>query len=686
MAIKKYINREISWLAFNHRVLQESKAPSVPLFEKIKFAAIFSSNLDEFFRVRVASLRSLLELKKKSREELKFNPAKLLKKIHKIVGEHQEEYGRIIREIILPGLEENDIYLVDETELSEEQKEFVGDYFRDEIRQYLQPVLMVKGKFAPFLRNKNLYLAVRLVQKGRSDCDYALIEIPTERFPRFFRLPDSGGKSYVMFLDDVVKAGLSFLFPGYDVAEAYSVKLTRDAELYIDDEFSGDLLKKIKQGLKKRNLGPPCRFLYDKRMPENFLGYIRDTLNLTEEDLVPGGRRHNYNDLFSFPNPVRAELENIKLPPLRLPRLDSHEDIFSAVSAGDILLHFPYQTYDYVIDFFEKAANDPDVTSIKATQYRVATNSAIVAALIKAAKAGKDVMVFVEVKARFDEESNIYWAEEMEKAGVKVFYSFPGLKVHAKIALVTRNENGAGKQYAYFSTGNFNESNAKIYTDLGFLTTDTRLTDELSAVFDILAGRKLEFEFKHLLVAQYGMARCFLDMIRKEMNISEQGGEGKITLKLNAIEDRKMIKAMYKASQAGVGINVLCRGICCLKPGVEGLSENIRVWSIVDRFLEHSRIFLFRNGGNELLFAGSADWMKRNLRRRIEVIFPIYDEALKKELKEILAIQFSDNCKARIVDPDLKNEYRENTEGRKIRSQHEIYNYLKSKIEPKQEK
>lgn len=683
MVSTQFYDRELSWLSFNYRVLQEAKDKSNPLFERIKFMAIYSSNLDEFFRVRVASLRSLLRLKQKSQEKLKFTPQKLLKQIHQIVNAQQEELGNIYRNEILPELKSNKIHLINESELDTEQKEFVKEYFYENVIQNIQPILLVKNKIKPFLKNRHLYLAVRLTPynsegKKRIRHSYALVEIPTVKFPRFVQLPEKDGKHFIMFLDDVIRVCLHETFESFDKAEAYAVKLTRDGDLNIDDEFTGNLLNKIKKGLKKRDTGVPSRFLYDLNIPKSFLKFLSESLDLEKEDLVPGGRYHNFSDFFTFPNPRKPELENKPFPPLQHKELGKYNKIFNAIDKKDYALHFPYQSYDYVVKFLQEAADNANVTSIKITQYRVAKDSAIVKSLIRAAQSGKDVMAFVEVKARFDEELNIQWAEEMERAGVKVFYSFPGLKVHAKIALVTKNTPEGEKKYGYLGTGNFNEKTAKIYADTGLLTSDERLTNEIEKVFEFLSGNEIEYKFKHLLVAQFNMRKKFLKMINKEIENKQAGKDAWITIKLNSLEDRKMIKRLYKASQAGVEINILVRGICCLVPGMKGLSENINVISILDMYLEHARYYVFCNDGDTKVYAASADWMKRNLSRRIEVGFPFYDEGIKKEILDIIEIQLHDNTKARIINAKHKNEYKRNDEPL-VRSQTELYNYFKRK-------
>ena len=683
----KFFNRELSWLSFNHRVLQEAKDPSVPLYDRIKFLAIFSSNLDEFFRIRVASLRSLLNLKKKTQKELKFDVAKLIDKIHKTVVKMQEEYGSIYTEQIKPELINNDIYLIDHTQLNDVQKEFVAEIFNVQVVPHIMPMIIVKKKITPFLRNQRLYLAVKLSSKhngkqSKSDkakrFRYAIVEIPTNHIDRFILLPKIGNSNYIIFLDDILRLFLPQIFYGYNIHESYAVKLTRDAELYIEDEFSGNLLDKIKKNLAKRSSGAPSRFLYDKAIPSSFLKFLKEALLLSDEDLFPGARYHNFSDFFNFPNPGIKSLNYSELKPLKSKEFDSFDSFFNAAKEKDFLFYFPYHAYDYITNAIEQAARDPNVKSIKITQYRVARDSRIVNSLIKAAHRGKDVTAFVEIKARFDEEINIKSAEEMQKAGVKVLYSLPGLKVHAKIALINRLENGKLKNYAYLSTGNFNEKTAKLYTDYGLFTSDSKLTNEVERVFEYLEGQKTGYIFKHLLVAQYGMRRGFQAMIEDEIENAKKGLPASITIKVNSLEDERIITKLYDASQAGVKITMIVRGICCLIPGVPFMSENISAISIVDRFLEHDRVYIFHNKGNEKIFLSSADWMKRNLSRRIEIAFPVYNKELKKRVKEIMKIKLHDNVKARIIDEKQTNEYKRTEPETPHRSQDEVYDFLKN--------
>lgn len=683
----KLFNRELSWLSFNHRVLQEAKDPVVPLYERIKFLAIFSSNLDEFFRVRMASLRALLDLKKKTQKELKFDVEKLIDKLHRNVVKLQEEYGSIYVNEIRPELERNNIFLVDHTQLNPVQKEFVGEIFNVQVVPHIMPMIIVKKKITPFLRNQRLYLAVKLSAKQNGTKEksvkskryiYAIVEIPTNHIDRFILLPKIGDSNYIIFLDDVIRFFLPQIFYGYNIHESYSVKLTRDAELYIEDEFTGNILEKIKKSLAKRSSGAPSRFLYDRAMSAGFLKFLKEALLLSEEDLYPGAKYHNFSDFFNFPNPGIKELNYPELKSLKNKTFDRFDNVFAAIKKQDHLFYFPYHSYDYVVNLIDNAAKDPNVKSIKITQYRVAKDSRIVNSLIRAAHRGKDVTAFVEIKARFDEEVNIKSAEEMQKAGVKVLYSMPGLKVHAKIAMISRTESGKLKNYAYLSTGNFNEKTAKLYTDYGLMTADENITYEVERVFEYLEGQKSGYEFKHLLVAQYGMRQGFTAMIDNEIENAKKGKHAEITVKINSLEDERMIKKLYEASDAGVKVNMIVRGICCLIPGVQGMSENISGISIVDRFLEHDRVYIFHNGGKEKIYLSSADWMKRNLSRRIEAAFPIYNEELKKIIKDIINIKFTDNIKSRIIDEKQTNEYMRLNPEKPLRSQTEIYEYLKN--------
>jgi len=675
-------NRDLSWLSFNHRVLQEAGDATVPLYERIKFLAIFSSNLDEFFRVRVASIRAMRNLKKKAAKKLEFDPQRLLKRIHKVVTLQQEEFGEIFRNQIKKELKREGIFIVRETEVKGDQKEFVCTYFREHVQQHIAPVFLSIEKQPPFLENRQLYLAVRLRRKPlgahRNEPDeihYCLLEIPTLHLPRFLAIPHPKGRYPVMFLDDVIRLCLGDIFSHHMVDGAWSFKLTRDAELYIDDELGGDLVEKVKKALSKRSTGVPSRFLYDEEMPKKLLALLGQIFELNEEDFVPGGRYHNFNDFFNFPNPKHPASTYEPMPPIDSNEMNAPLEM---IERNDVLLYYPYDTYEPVVRFLQAAADDPAVTSIKITLYRVAKNSRVVEQLIRAAQNGKSVAAFVEVKARFDEESNIHWAEEMEKAGAQVLYSFPELKVHAKICLVSRKEGGALRHYAYLSTGNFNENAARAYTDFGLFTADERLTQEVEQVFGILCRDTRKGRFKHLLVPPFNMREKFEKLIENEIREARHGRNASFIAKMNSLEDPTMIAKLYEASQAGVQCTLIVRGICCLIPGVKGMSENIRVISIVDRYLEHARVFVFHNGGEELYYLASADWMRRNLSRRIEVGFPIYEERIRGQVRAILDLQLQDTVKARIINKSQNNKYRQKNDSELLRSQYAIYDVVKS--------
>ncbi|GJM35313.1 MAG: polyphosphate kinase [Saprospiraceae bacterium] len=682
-----FIARDISWLSFNYRVLQEAKDPSVPLFERIKFLAIYSSNLDEFFRVRMANHRNLLRVSKKTKKELEFSPKLMVKEIQDIVNKQQEEFGRIFEKEIIPQLKKHRIFLLRRLDLNQDQKVFVEDYFKDHLLPFVQPVLLVKNKIRPFLNNAALYLTILLKPKGKSDApeEYAIVKIPSDHLPRFIHLPSPTDEKHIIMLDDIVRHSVSWMFPGYDILDTYSIKLTRDAELYIDDEFSGDLIQKIKNSLSKRHVGPASRFVYDSEVPDELLEFLMEAFDLERFDTLREGRYHNNFDFFQFPDFGLNHLKNPELVPLPYAPLENARDFYAAIRKRDHMIHVPFHSYQSVVRFFEEAARDPKITHIKIVQYRVAKRSRIMQALIEAVKAGKQVTVFIEVKARFDEEANLAWGERLEKAGVTVHYSFPGVKVHSKLALVRRLETRGSRMYAYLSTGNFHEDTAKVYSDIGLFTADKRIVNEVARVFSYLETIKIpDQEFRHLLVGQFNLRTGFEKLIEFEIEQARQGKKALIILKMNSLQDRQMIELLYKASRAGVEIKLIIRGICCLVPGVKGLSENIHAISIVDRFLEHSRIFFFHHGGKEQIYLSSADWMVRNLNYRVETAFPIYHEEIREQIKDFLQIQLADNVKARILDEELSNTYFRNDSDLAIRSQLETYYYLKRGCEREQ--
>ena len=680
----QYMNRDLSWLSFNDRVLDEARDKSLPLYERLKFLAIYSSNLDEFYKVRVASYRRMLKRSGDNSEEKHSDPATILSKVLEIVDHQQNNFGRIFWKELVPELKINNINLVQNRRLSMLHRTFIDRFFQEELIPFLQPILLLGDKVSPFLKDGAIYLAIKMFKKS-SQADalknkkarYAIVNIPTDQLPRFIELPIVKAGHSIIFLDDIIKMNLDTLFPGYIIDSSYSIKLSRDADLKIEDEFSGDLAEKISRSLVKRKTGVPSRFLYDTRIPDPFLKLLRSTFNLSPEDLVPGGRYHNFSDLFSFPNPLLPKLEATSFPALEKKDFEQYHSLLEAMEEKDWMLHFPYHSYDPVIRFLNEAALDPNVKEIKTTQYRVASDSAVVNALITARKNGKKVTVFVEVKARFDEYANLNFAKTMKKAGIKIIYSIPGLKVHAKVALVLRKTaKGRKKEYAFLSTGNFNEKTAKIYADHGLFTSDVRITSELKDIFSYLEKQNSKIDLKHLLVAQFNLKKELTWKINREIKNAKAGKSARMILKMNGIDNKKMIGKLYKASQAGVKIDLIVRGICCVIPG-EPYSENITVTRIIDRYLEHARVFLFHNDGNQELYMASADWMNRNLNRRIELCFPIYDNLVKNEVMDLLQLQLQDNTKARHLDKDHNNMPVHSEVKHKVRAQTEIYKLLK---------
>ena len=671
----QYINRDLSWLSFNRRVLDEASDSSLPLYERLKFLAIYSSNLDEFYKVRVASYRRIPNLS---------NPAEVLTNILNVVDRQQNEFGRIFWKELVPELRRNNIVLIQNRRLAKVHRDYIHQYFYEEVLPYLQSIILLKGNISPFLKDGAIYLAIKLYRKSpnpdsskKKRARYAIVNIPTDQLPRFVELPSVGERHSIIFLDDLIKMNLEALFPGYTIDSSFSIKLSRDADLDIGDEFSGDLAEKIQKTLVKRKTGVPSRFLYDQSIPGSFLKQLQLTFHLAHEDLVPGGKYHHFSDLFSFPNPVSPKLETKSLPPLAKKDLTKYSSLFEAMEIRDWILHFPYHSYDPVIRFLNEAVIDPKVIEIKTTQYRVASDSAIVNALINARKNGKKVTVFVEVKARFDEQTNLQFAKTMKKAGIRIIYSIPGLKVHAKVALVLRKSSKNRKRvFAFLSTGNFNEKTAKLYADHGLLTTDEKITSELKLVFNHLEDQSSKFKPKHLLVAQFNIKEELIKKINREIKNALEGKPAWMILKMNGIDHKKMIDKLYEASLAGVKIELIVRGICCVVPG-KPFSENITITRIVDRFLEHARVFVFGNQGDPEIYMASADWMNRNLNRRIELCFPIYDKLIKKEVMEILQLQLQDNTKARHLDQTHNNLPISTAGKQKIRAQLETYKLLK---------
>ena len=684
----KYFKRDISWLSFNYRVLLEAEDETLPIYERIKFLSIYSSNLEEFYEIRVAEHRAVI-MRKNFSEESADEAEETLAAITREVNRQQRTYYRIFSEKILPELNRQHIHLYQSEKTEPFHEEFVHNFFNEEVFPFLSPVMIQAGDIRTFIRDRRLYLVIRMVKRSKRmnepgfvpEYHYALMKIPYSKVPRFIELPPHEGTYYIMFIDDIIRANLQSVFPGYRIEGCYSIKISRDADIYLDDESRANIVENIRKKVKKRKIGALSRFMYDRAMPDDFLAFVCDAFGITSDDLVQGGRYHNLQDLAKLPNPAGKRLEQRPPVPMRVPFLDEMGSVFKAVKKRDILLHFPYESFDYLIRFLMEAAFDPKVDEIKITQYRVAENSAVINTLISAAQNGKKVTVFVELKARFDEENNMRTAERMEQAGIRIIYSIPGLKVHAKVAVILRKDTSEGlkrRDFAYLSTGNFNEKTAKIYSDMALLTSNAEIITDINKVFAVLEGRLREPTFRHLLVARFNMVPELTAMIRREIESVRQGGKGRIILKMNGLHDSRMIDELYRASEAGVETDLIVRGICCLVPD-QPYSRNIRVTRIVDMFLEHARVWYFYHDGREDLFLTSADWMRRNLNRRIETAFPILDPEIKREIIDILNIQLRDNVKACRLDGELRNIFKRDDNPEKVRSQLAIYDYLKNK-------
>lgn len=656
---------------------------NVPLYERLKFLAIYSSNLGEFYRVRVSNHKNLINAGKKTLKKVEFEPRKIVSQILKIVTKQQLEFSRIFEDEIVPALKKEGITILRIKDLSDAQSEFVDNYFNENLIPDIQPILLKENMVKPFLQNGALYLGVYMKSKEDKDKKkyYAIVKIPSFTQKRFIELPSKKSIKIIM-LDDVVRKIIPYIFPGFKIIDSYSIKLTRDAELYIGDEYQGDLVEKIKKSLRKRDKGLASRLVYDRTMPKHFLNYLQMVFEIEDIDLLPEGRYHNNFDFAKFPNFTKGHLKDIGIPPLSYPALINSPSILDEIKKKDHLLYFPYHSYNSVIRFFEEAAVDKKVTHIKIVQYRVAKNSKIMDAIIKAVKNGKKVTAFIEIKARFDEEANLSWGEKLEAKGVNVIYSMPGLKVHSKLALVRKVDEGVEEYYSYLSTGNFHEGTAKLYTDFGLFTFNKKINEEVKMVFNYLETKeKPSRDFKYLAVGAFKLKDKICDLIKKEIALAKAGKKAYITLKMNSLQDQEMIDLLYSASKAGVRVKMIVRGICCLVPGVPKVSENITAISIIDKYLEHARVFIFGNDGNEKIYLSSADWMVRNLHRRVETMFPILDKELRYFVKNIIRIQLNDNVKARVFDHKNENTYKKN-DGQSIRSQYDIYYFIKSGLEP----
>ncbi|MCC6371951.1 MAG: polyphosphate kinase 1 [Bacteroidia bacterium] len=681
-----YINREISWLSFNDRVLQEAADKTTPLIERLKFLGIFSNNRDEFYRVRVATVKRLAKIGKKALSVYGEDPKELLTRLQRKVIEQQNNFENIYQELLVELATKN-VFIINEKQLTSTQKIYVSEYFNNELVTSLFPVMIDDNKPFPYLKDKASYLYLKLESKHHNKKNkYAIIEIPSQARSRFVILPQHGKKKYIMLVDDVIRYNTNQIFEvfGYRTSEAYNVKLTRDAELDIDNDVSKSMIEKISKSVKARKQGQPVRFVYDAAMPDDMLKYIMKKLGMAKKDnAIPGGRYHNFKNFIDFPDLGEKDLVYNHPVPLQHKNLAKNPTTtLNVIRQKDILLHYPYHTYNHIITLLREVSIDPLVESIKITLYRLADSSKIANALINAVKNGKKVMVLVELQARFDEENNIYWANKLQEEGAKVIYGVPGLKVHSKLIVITTREGGKETHYAHIGTGNFNEKTSRIYTDFSLLTANKEIAADLNKVFEFYENNFKVQTFKHLLVAPFYMRKNLLQLISKEISYAKAGKNASIILKLNSLVDKEMISKLYEASKAGVKITLIIRGMCSLVTEMEGWSDNINAYSIVDKFLEHTRVFIFYNNGKEKIYISSADWMSRNLDNRSEVAVPIYDEEVRKQLKDIINIQFSGNTKVRIIDRKQENTYKKAKPGeKKVRVQDEIYNYFKKEKE-----
>lgn len=681
----RYFKRDISWLSFNYRVLLEAEDDTLPLYERINFISIYSSNLEEFYKIRVADHKAIACGVTQNDEESVQSAIELVAEINDEVNRQLEDRIRIYEQQILPALKKQHIIFYQSRNVEPFHQAFIRNFFHEEIFPYLSPVPVSKDKIVSFLRDNRLYLAVRLYAKslpaGSPDhTQYFVMKLPYSKVPRFIQLPKVGENHYLMFIEDIIKANIGAIFPGYVVESSYCIKISRDADILIDDTVNttSEIIEQVKTKVKKRKIGAICRFVYDRAMPTDFLNFLVDAYRIDRRELVPGDKHLNLEDLRHLPNPHRPAPPINKPQPMKLACLDEHESIFRYVEKKDLLLHYPYHSFDHFIHFLYEAVHDPNVRAIMVTQYRVAENSTVINTLIAAARNGKEVTVFVELKARFDEENNLATAEMMKSAGINIIYSIPKLKVHAKVALVLRHDRQEDKLpgYAYISTGNFNEKTATVYADSGLFTCNPVIVNDLHNLFRTLQGKENPV-FHQLLVARFNLMLELNRLIDREIELAKNGKRGRIILKMNALQDPAMIDRLYEASEAGVEIDLIVRGICCLIPG-QTYSRNIRVTRIVDTFLEHARVWYFGNGGEAKLFLGSPDWMRRNLYRRIEAVAPILDPDLKNELTDMLSIQLSDRRKACFVDDHLRNCPKSaHPQDERVRSQYTFYEYLK---------
>ncbi|MBN9295897.1 MAG: polyphosphate kinase 1 [Filimonas sp.] len=689
MSKKNFIARDISWLSFNGRVLQEANDPSVPLKQRIRFLGIHSNNLDEFFRVRVATLKRMIELGgKKGNMHLEDNPQAILDHIQTIVLQQQNEFNRIW-DNILEELKKQKIFLIDEKHLNKEQQEFVKKFFDDEIRSNIIPLMIESLPQMPYLRDKSIYLGV-VMRKDNSAYEqkYALLEVPAKAVGRFIQLPSKNDEHKIILLEDIVRYNLPHIFSyfNYDHFDAHIFKVTKDAEIDIDNDIATTIVQKIEKGLKNRRKGKPVRFLYDKEMDAGLLEYLMRRLNLSRKDnIIPGGRIHNFRHFMDFPDVFNSH--DARRQPFSHPLLQTTSRVADMIMKQDIMLHFPYHSYAPVIDLLREAAMDPDVNTIKITAYRLASNSKIINALINAARNGKHVVVMLELRARFDEEANLEWKERLEEEGVKVLIGVPNLKVHAKICLIKKRVGSRTIQYGFVSTGNLNESTAKVYADHCLLTCNRSVMADINRVFKYLEDPKLHVQqlrnCKTLMVCPVNMRKELTQLIDREIRAARSGKKAAITVKLNSLSDASLITKIYDAAAAGVEVKMIIRSIICAKTENKRFKKKITAISIVDEYLEHARVLIFHNGGKEKYYISSADWMVRNLDHRVEAAIAITNPDIQQELKDIINIQLEDNVKARWLDNHLQNNYVSSTGKKKIRSQTETYQYLHAKLQPK---
>jgi len=679
--------RDISWLSFNERVLQEAKDPSVHLNNRLKFLGIFSNNLDEFFRVRVGTLNKMLKLEKNAKMHFEDDPEKILKKIQEVVLEQQINFDSTYAEIINQLEIQHKVFFKNEKQLSKDQKSFVQHYFEDKVRTQIVPLMIESMPQAPFLKDRSIYLACVLGNTQNPMLQrYALIQIPEKEVPRFVIIPSPKNETHIILLDDIIRYNLKYLFApfGFNRFSSHIVKLTRDAELELDNDLNNNVIGDLEKSLKNRNKGKATRFVYDRSIDPHLLDYLTKRLNLLKKDnLIAGGRIHNFKDFMDFPKSVFNDLTT-RPKSFVHPLLEQPCRIMEVLEKRDVMLHFPYHSFDSIIDLLREAAIDPSVQSIKITAYRLAKQSKVINALLNAVRNGKQVTVVIELRARFDEEANLYWKSVLEEEGIKVLLGVPDMKVHAKICVIKKREFNKTTQYGFVSTGNFNESTAQLYGDHLLLTTNKMILADINRIFDCLDKPIIRIDSlktcKTLIVAPNNMRKYFLNMLAKEIRFAKKKQNAGVYLKLNSLVDHELIEELYHAARSGVEINMIIRGICCLKAEQKSFKKEIKAISIVDEYLEHARVFIFNNFNTPMVYISSADWMIRNLDHRIEVACPIFDNSIQEELTTILKLQMQENVKGRILDNDQANNYvisEENTP--EMRSQIEIYHYLSGK-------